>query len=252
MEIRVEELAKAFGKRRILEGVSFSVQPKEMVGIIGPNGSGKSTLLKCVYRVLEPDEGAIYIGGEALAELPIRESARREAVLAQHHGSGFDFRVIDVVLMGRSPYKGILERYSKEDMALAEESLRFVGMEAFRDSSFQSLSGGEQQRVLLARAFTQETPCLILDEPTNHLDIRYQLQIMERVKAMKKTVVAAIHDLNIAAKYCDRLIAVKDAKILAEGTPEEVLAPAFIEELYEVHADILHTEDGSMVIAFRV
>lgn len=252
MEIRVEKVEKSFGKRRVLEGISLLAHTGETIGVIGPNGSGKSTLLKCIYRVLEPDDGAIYIGKDALKELSIRDSAKREAVLAQHHGTGFDFRVLDVVLMGRSPYKGILERYSAADIALADASLRLVGMEDDRDSAFQSLSGGEQQRVLLARALTQETPCLILDEPTNHLDIRYQLETMDCVRKMKKTVIAAIHDLNIAARYCDRLVAVKDGAVFAEGTPEEVLTESFIRSLYGVKADVLRTEEGGMVIAFRL
>lgn len=154
--------------------------------------------------------------------------------------------------MGRNPHKGILERYGKEDYEIAARALHFVGMEKYRNTSFQSLSGGEQQRVMLARAFAQDTPCLILDEPTNHLDIRYQLQIMEQVRQMKKTVVAAIHDLNIAALYCSRLVAMKEGKVLCQGTPQEILTENFIEKLYGVHARVLTMEDKSMVISFRI
>lgn len=252
MEIRIDGLEKSFGTRAVLHSITLSVKAGENVGIIGPNGSGKSTLLKCVYRVLEPDGGAIYLGGDLLSELPVRESARREAVLSQHHTSGFDFRVMEVVLMGRSPYKGLLDRYDDADRRLAEAALASVGMEAFRNHSFQRLSGGEQQRVMLARALTQDTPCLILDEPTNHLDIRYQLQIMDHVRRTKKTVVAAIHDLNIAAHYCDRLVAMKEGRILCEGAPKEVLTESFIRALYGVRASVLTPDDGTLVIAFRL
>ena len=241
MEIRVEELEKSLDGRKIIERINLAVKDKETVGVIGPNGSGKSTLLKCIYRVLEPELGKVFLGADELRDLSVRESAMRQAVLAQHHSTGFDFTVLEVVLMGRSPYKGILERYNEEDFALAQKYL-----------SFSWLSGGEQQRVMLARALTQSTPCLILDEPTNHLDIRYQLQVMENVRQMNLTVIAAIHDLNIAASYCDRLIAMRRGHIIREGTPRELLTEEFIYELYEVHARVVELDDGTVVISYRL
>ena len=252
MDIRVEELEKSFDGRQILNNVSLAVANQEMVGIIGPNGSGKSTLLKCIYRVLCPDAGAVFLGGERLDELSVRETAIRQAVLAQHHAFSFDFSVLEVVLMGRSPHKRILERYNEEDYKLAKRYLSFIGMERFADQSFSSLSGGEQQRVLLARALTQSTACLVLDEPTNHLDIRYQLEIMENIRQMNLTVIAAIHDLNIAASYCDRIIAMRDGVILREGTPEKIFTDEFIYELYGVRARIHHFEDGKIVISYHL
>ncbi|MGM9580158.1 MAG: ABC transporter ATP-binding protein [Anaerovibrio sp.] len=252
MDIRVDGLDKYLGDKQILHSISMAAQNKEMVGIIGPNGSGKSTLLKCIYRVLKPEDGEIFLGGDSLFALPVQESAKRQAVLAQHHHASFDFKVLDVVLMGRSPYKRILDRYTGDDYEKARRYLEFTGMADFAGHSFASLSGGEQQRVMLARALTQEAPCLILDEPTNHLDIRYQLQIMESVRNMKLTVIAAIHDLNIAAAYCDRLIAIKDGRIIREGVPDVLLTEDFIFELYGVHARILHLEDGSPVISYHL
>ena len=252
MEIRVEELEKSFDGRLILNQISIAVDHKEFVGIIGPNGSGKSTLLKCVYRVLRPDSGVVFLGGERLDDLSVRESARRQAVLAQHHAFSFDFTVLEVVLMGRSPHKRMLERYNEEDYRIAKHYLAFIGMESFVNQSFSSLSGGEQQRVLLARALTQSTSCLILDEPTNHLDIRYQLEIMENIRQMNLTVIAAVHDLNIAASYCDRIIAMKDGVILREGVPEEIFTDEVIYELYGVRARIHHLEDGNIVISYHL
>ena len=252
MEIRVEDLEKSLDGRKIIERINLSVKDKETVGIIGPNGSGKSTLLKCIYRVLEPELGKVFLGGDELRDLSVRESAMRQAVLAQHHSTGFDFTVLEVVLMGRSPYKGILERYNEDDFALAHKYLAFTGMERFAKNSFATLSGGEQQRVMLARALTQSTPCLILDEPTNHLDIRYQLQVMENVRQMNLTVIAAIHDLNIAAAYCDRLIAMRRGHIIREGTPRELLTEEFIYELYEVHARVVELDDDAVVISYRL
>ena len=201
--------------------------------------------------MLKPTGGEIYFDGKSLDEMSYRESALRLAVVAQHNFYSFDFSVLDVVLMGRSPHKKILERDNLRDLEIAKSALKVVGMEAFEKRNFSTLSGGEQQRVILARALTQETECLVLDEPTNHLDIKYQLQIMDIVKGLNVTVVAAIHDLNIAAMYCDRLIAVKGGKIVANGTPQEVLTEQFIYGMYEVRTEVNYNEEnGRMNIIY--
>lgn len=251
MEIITKALEMFLGNKQILKGIDFNLNNKEFLGIIGPNGSGKSTFLKCVYRVLKPTGGEIYFDGKSLDEMSYRESALRLAVVAQHNFYSFDFSVLDVVLMGRSPHKKILERENLRDFEIARKALKVVGMEAFENRNFSTLSGGEQQRVILARALTQKTECLVLDEPTNHLDIKYQLQIMDIVKGLDVTVVAAIHDLNIAAMYCDRLIAVKGGKIVANGTPQEVLTEQFIYDMYEVRTEVNYNEgNGRMNIIY--
>lgn len=251
MKIRLEDVSANYGTRMVLSHVSVSFASGKVTGLIGPNGSGKSTLLKCIYRILSPRSGHIYIGDDALSALSYRESARRTAVLAQHHGAGFDFAVKDVVLMGRTPYKGITEGNNAEDLAAARAAMEATGLSGMEEKSFSCLSGGEQQRVMLARALTQSTPCLILDEPTNHLDITYQLQIMDLICARQLTVVAAIHDLNIAAMYCDSLAALKQGQIIAEGTPSEVLTPELIWELYHVRADVFRRRDGRPAIVYE-
>ena len=220
MEILTKAVRVFIGNQEILKGMDFNVHDKEFVGIIGPNGSGKSTFLKCVYRVQKPTEGGIFLNGKSLDEMSYRESALQLAVVAQHNCYSFDFDVLQVVLMGRSPHKKILDRDNAEDYAIARHALETVGLAGFEKRSFSTLSGGEQQRVILARALTQQTECMVLDEPTNHLDIKYQLQIMDIVKGLDLTVVAAVHDLNIAAMYCDRLIAVKDGMIVGCAAPE--------------------------------
>ena len=187
------------GGNDILRGVSLEVEPNEFVGIIGPNGSGKSTLLKCIYRVLKPQAGIVKLDGTDIRELSYKKSAQSIAVLAQHNYYNFEFSVQDVVLMGRSPHKRAMERDNAQDYAIVAQALETVGMADMAKRSFSTLSGGEQQRVILARALAQQTPCLILDEPTNHLDITYQLELMDIVQGLGRTVVAAIHDLNIAA-----------------------------------------------------
>ncbi len=235
----------------ILKGVDMEAGEGELVGIIGPNGSGKSTLLKCIYRILQPTNGAVYLDGNLLGQYSYRESARRIAVVAQHNYYNFDFSVREVVLMGRAPHKRALDRDTAEDYRIVDEALGTVGMLKFAGRSFSTLSGGEQQRVILARALAQQTPCLILDEPTNHLDIKYQLQLMDLVRGLNRTVVTAVHDLNIAAMYCDRLYAIKNGKLVGCGSPKELLTPEFIRRVYEVDAQVIDDETGRLHILFN-
>ena len=251
MEIEAKEIQSVLSGNHILKGVDLTAGRQELLGVIGPNGSGKSTLLKCIYRVLKPTAGAVYLDGKPLEQLSYRKSAQEVAVVAQHNYYNFDFCVRDVVLMGRAPHKRPLERDSAEDYRIVTEALETVGMADFADRTFSTLSGGEQQRVILARALAQQTPCLILDEPTNHLDIKFQLQLMDLVRGLNRTVIAAIHDLNIAALYCDRLCALKDGKIIGEGTPRELLTPEFIRKVYEVDAQVMTGEDGAIHILYQ-
>ncbi len=244
IDVQAKEILAELGGTQILHGVSLQAAPGTLVGLIGPNGSGKSTLLKCIYRVLKPTGGAVYLDGKPLSGYSVRESAKRVAVLAQHNYYNFEFSVRDVALMGRSPHKGAMERDNAQDYAIVADALRTVGMDGFETRSFSTLSGGEQQRVILARALAQQTPCLILDEPTNHLDIKYQLELMDIVSRLDKTVLCAVHDLNIAAMYCKRLYALKDGQVVISGAPEEVITPEVIRDVYDVDARILVDDDG--------
>lgn len=247
MEILAEAVKMFVGNKEILKGIDFSLHNKEFLGIIGPNGSGKSTFLKCVYRVQKPTSGDIYFDGKHLDELSYRESALKLAVVAQHNFYSFDFSVLDVVLMGRSPHKKMLERDNLEDFKIARSALARVGMASFEKRMFSTLSGGEQQRVILARALAQQTECLVLDEPTNHLDIKYQLEIMDIVKGLHATVVAAIHDLNIAAMYCDRLVAIKNGLVVGMETPQELLTEEFIYDMYSVHSKVAYDAESGRI-----
>lgn len=152
--------------------------------------------------------------------------------------------------MGRAPHKKALERDHAEDYEIVSEALKTVGLSDFAERSFSTLSGGEQQRVILARALAQKTPCLILDEPTNHLDITHQLQLMKLVRRLHVTVISAIHDLNIAASFCDRLYVLKEGKIVGSGTPQEVLTQSLIREVYQVETEITVDSRGKMHILF--
>lgn len=247
MEILAEAVKFFAGKKEILKGIDLSLRPKEFLGIIGPNGSGKSTFLKCVYRVQKPTAGKILFDGRLVDELSYRESALRLAVVAQHNYYNFDFSVLDVVLMGRSPHKKLMERDNADDYRIARKALATVGLTDFEARNFSTLSGGEQQRVILARALTQETECMVLDEPTNHLDIKYQLEIMDIVKGLGLTVIAAVHDLNIAAMYCDRLIAIQGGEVVGAGTPRELLTKEFIRDLYGVESEVRCDEETGRI-----
>ena len=250
MQIRTEDLKAVLNGNPILKGVSLQAGEKQLIGVIGPNGGGKSTLLKCIYRVLQPTGGAVFLDGKPLSEYSFRESALKIAVVAQHNYYNFDFSVRDVVLMGRSPHKKTLERDNAKDYQIVDEALKTVQMEAFADRTFSTLSGGEQQRVILARALAQQTSALILDEPTNHLDITPQIMLMELVKKLNVTVISAIHDLNIAAAYCDKIYVLKDGVLEGYGTPEEVLTPELIRRIYKVEAEIVYDSRGKMHILF--
>ena len=252
MKITTEQLQATLGGSHILKGVSIEVSDKDFVGIIGPNGSGKSTLLKSIYRVLTPQSGTVFLDGNALNSYKPKESARKMAVVAQHNYYNFEFSVQDVVLMGRAPHKKAMERDNADDYRIVREALEKVNMGGFAQRSFSTLSGGEQQRVILARALAQQTQCLILDEPTNHLDIKYQLQLMDIVRSLRLTVVSAIHDLNIAAMYCNKLFVLQNGRIIAFGPPKQVLTREFVRQVYEVEAKLYtDPETGQMHILYE-
>ena len=248
--ITANDIHYTVGSREVLHGVDFRIAEGEFVGLIGPNGSGKSTFLKNLYKVLRPQKGTILLCGENLLTMSNREMAQCMAVMVQEQEAAFDFTVEEVVMMGRQARKRLLETDSQDDWRLVERILDITGLLSFRKQGFITLSGGEKQRVLIARALAQQTAVLVLDEPTNHLDIKYQLQLMELVRRSGCTVVAAIHDLNLAASYCDRLYAMKDGLIVGHGTPQELLTSSFLRALYEIDAEIFSGRDGTIRVFF--
>lgn len=248
MEVLAKDISVNLDGQDIIKDIDFKADRGKFIGVIGPNGSGKSTLLKSVYRVLKPKKGAIYLDNKELNSYTVKESARRLGVVAQHSNMNFDFNVLEMTMMGRAPHKNMLERDTAKDYQIAREALKNVGMEKFEKRSFATLSGGERQRVILARALSQQTPCLILDEPTNHLDIKYQLQLMSIVKKSGCTVIAAIHDLNIAAKYCDIIYVLNKGGIHTYGPTHSVLNEELIWDIYGVESKIMHDGDNLYII----
>lgn len=246
--IRAENLSVHYGKKEVVRDLSLTVADGELVALIGPNGSGKSSFLKALARIL-PYEGKIFLDGKDIHAMHRRDYAKRLAMVGQFNDMAFDMTVMDMVLMGRTPYKSLLERDTKEDRAMAMEALASVGMESYAPRSLRELSGGERQRAVLARALVQQTDHLLLDEATNHLDIYYQLKLLSTVEAGSLTVVAALHDMNLALAYGDRIVALKEGRILFDAAPEEV-PPAMIEALYDTPCTI-HRADGRPVAVFK-
>jgi iron complex transport system ATP-binding protein len=251
MKLTIADLSWSVEERKIIDGVLLDVQPGEFVGLLGPNGSGKSSLLRTIYRVLKPDAGLITLDGEDVWRMDARQAALRTAVVAQERGGEFDFAVHEIVMMGRNPHKRLFDRDTADDYAIVAAALQQVDMLTFAERSFRTLSGGEKQRVLVARALAQRAKFLVLDEPTNHLDIRYQLEILALVKSLGVTSLAALHDLNLAAGYCDRIFLLHHGKICATGPPEQVLQPALIRQVYGVEAHVeQHPITGQLHVTF--
>ena len=251
MNIEVKDVSVVLSRKQIVTDASLKVREKEFVGLLGPNGSGKTTLLKSIYRVLKPSSGVVLMDGTDMKAMTYRESARRMGVVSQFHNLSFDFTAMEMVLMGRSPHKRALDRDTEEDYRIAEDALRRVDMLDFRDRSFLTLSGGEKQRIILARALAQQVEMLILDEPTNHLDIKYQIQIMDVVKSLGVGVLAALHDLNLTLMYCTYVYVLKEGRIVAHGPTEEVVTEKLIEDVYEVDCSVARNPvSGKLNVTF--
>lgn len=241
--LQVKDLSYEIKKQIILQDVSLEVREGEFVGIIGPNGSGKSTLLKNIYKVLRPGSGSILLKEENLLTMSNRRMANHISVVAQESGANFDFTVEEVVQMGRYSKKSLLETANEEDKGIVKQALMRTGMEAFKDRSFLTLSGGEKQRVLIARSFAQETEMIILDEPTNHLDAGSQMKILTLLKNSGKTVLAALHDLALAGRFCDRIYVLQKGRVDCSGTPSAVISDELIRRLYETEANVFRYKE---------
>ena len=238
MTLKVHGVGWSVDAQRIIDDIRLSVETGAFVGLLGPNGSGKSTLLRCIYRSLKPEAGTISLDGADLLAMPPRDAARRMAVVLQETPIQFDFTVQEMVLMGRSPHKSAFDPDTSDDWEIVADALAQVNMLDFNERSFGTLSGGEKQRVLIARALAQQSQFLVLDEPTNHLDIRYQLEILDIVRELRVTTLAALHDLNLATLCCDRLYVLGEGRVVASGAPDEVVTADLIYEVYGVRADV--------------
>ena len=245
MSLRLDHLSVDIAGKRIVTDVSLAAENGRFTGLLGPNGSGKSTILKTIYRVHKPAAGRLLLDGADLLALPARDAARRIAVVAQETTSEFDFSVREMVMIGRTPYKRAFGADSEADHAAVGQAIQRVGCGHLTSRSFNTLSGGEKQLVLVARALAQGADHLILDEPTNHLDVRHQVEILEVVAGLGVTVLAALHDLSLAALFCDPVYILAAGQIVLGGPPAAVLTEQTI--LHAYGADVLvvpHPDTG--------
>jgi iron complex transport system ATP-binding protein len=234
--IEVDSIHFRYHQGWVLQDVSFQVRKGEFIGVIGPNGSGKTTLLKTLYRLLTPQRGEILFDRLSLKKMSRVEIAQKIAVVAQETYPAFPFRVIEMVLMGRSPYLGHLMFESPKDLEIAKKAMEWTETLPISQRPIDELSGGERKRVYIARALAQEPEVILLDEPTTNLDIRHQVEFLDLVLSLNRekglTILMASHDLNLASEYCDRLILLQHGKIFHMGPPEEVMTRENIEKVY--------------------
>ena len=251
MLLTIDGIDSSYGSIDVLKDVRFEVKSGEFLGILGPNGSGKTTLLKSISRVLKPKKGAILIDDKNIYDMKTVDLAKQLAVVPQTTPLTFDFTALEVVLMGRNPHMARFKMESKKDIEIAKASMELTHTWKFADRPVNELSGGERQRVIIARALTQEPMVLLLDEPTTHLDISNQLEIMDLIKNLCETqdmlIVAVFHDFNLAARYCDSIILLKDGKIVAVGKSDDTLTSDNVKKVFSVDTIVKrHPVTGSL------
>ena len=254
--LRLRNVSVVLGEARVVDRVSLSVGTGEWVGLIGPNGAGKTTLLRAITGAATTETGEVYYRGQDLTQLGARQRARLMAVVPQIPVVPWGMGVSDYVLLGRTSHIGWLGRETRSDLEIAQESLRSLGMEKLSQRRLDELSGGELQRAVLARALTQDAPLLILDEPTSSLDIGHGQQMMEMVDRLRReqrlTVISALHDLTLAAQFCDRLVMMSGGKAILDGPPRSVITERSLRDHYGAEVRIISGPDfGVVVIPLR-
>ncbi|GEK20795.1 putative F420-0 ABC transporter ATP-binding protein [Cellulomonas xylanilytica] len=250
MDLTLDGVGTRLGGRWVVDGIDATPPAGHLTGLLGPNGAGKTTLLRLVAGLLPPEKGAVLIDDAPVHELPRRSRARRVALLEQESTSTVPLTVHEVVSLGRIPYRSLWG--TDPDATAVDRALVSAQAGHLADRPWSSLSGGERQRVQIARALAQEPELLLLDEPTNHLDVSAQLSLLAFVRDLGTTTVAALHDLNLAAAFCEHVLVLADGHLAAAGHPREVLTPELLRRVYGVEADILqHPRTGRPVIAFH-
>ena len=238
MSINVDEVSFAAGDTVIVNGVSLTVKRGKVLGLLGPNGSGKSSLLRLICRLRKVRSGVIRLGEDDIASLSRAALARRVAFVEQQSTTDTQLTVRDVVRLGRTPHRGLLSSWGAEDDAAVDQALSRTGMRERAGQLWQTLSGGERQRVHIARSLAQAPSELLLDEPTNHLDIQHQLDILSLISKLGITCIVALHDLNLAAMFCDSLAVLQKGEVIASGAPEYVLTEEMIGRVFGVRAHV--------------
>jgi len=236
IKLEVENLSLAYGHNVVISGLTFQVTPGEMLGLIGPNGSGKSTVIKALSRIIPLYSGKILVDGKEIAKIPRTELARLIGVVPQMPLLPSTFTAFEIVLMGRNPHLGLFQYEGAGDMAITWQAMGRTNTQSLAERKIGELSGGEIQRLVIARVLAQQPKSILLDEPTSNLDINHQVEILDLIKGLCReddlTVVITLHDLNLASQYCDRLILINRGQVHAQGTPGEVINARNIEEVY--------------------
>ncbi|ASO20579.1 iron complex transport system ATP-binding protein [Actinoalloteichus hoggarensis] len=250
MRVRFEDVTVALGGRDVVREASLVVEPGTVVGLVGPNGSGKSSLLRTLYRAVRPRRGAVYVDGQDVQRLSGRQAARAVAVMLQDPSTDFDLSVEETVMLGRVPHHASFGRDTAADEDVVADAMRRAGITELADRMVATLSGGQRQRVMLARALAQQSPVMVLDEPSNHLDISHQHELLSTVRGLGRTTIAALHDLNLAARYCDHVVVLQAGCVIAAGPPRQVFTPELIRATFRVDVRVLG-DAHDPVFAFR-
>ena len=254
--ISIQEAWAGYGNRSVLNGVDLEIPHGTMVGIGGPNGVGKSTLMKLIAGVIAPRAGSVRVEGNEISRLSSKGRARQVAVVLQTPELPAGAKALEVVLMGRNPHLGLLSWETEEDLSIAIEAMAVTDTQELLGRPVDQLSGGERQRVAIAMALAQQTPVLLLDEPTANLDLAYQpaiMYILRDLVSAGRTVVTAVHDLSLAAQFCDMIALMSDGRFVAFGTPSEVLTPERIMDVYGAHVKVLdHPETGRPIVVSSI
>ena len=249
--IRVEDLVYSFDSVKALNGLTFEINRGEFVGLVGPNGSGKTTLLNCLSKLFTPQEGNIQMDGHNLRELSPSDGAKIYAVVPSEFPMDMNISIADTVLLGRYPYIEGLWWENERDEEITLDAMEKLNVTQFANRKLGELSSGEKQRVLIAKAMAQEAKVLLIDEPVAYLDLGYQLEIMEMLKSLAYggvTILAAMHQLNLAVKYCDKLIVLNKGKLVAYGKPEDIVTQKLIEDVYGIKALIKNIPEAGLII----
>lgn len=248
MTLEMQHISVSFGKKAILHDISSVVEEGSMTAVMGPNGCGKTTLLRCVAGLLKPQSGVALVDGRSAQAYTARELARRVAFVRQQQSTDFDFTAEEIVLMGRNPYQSRMQGDTAEDRAMVERCMRQTGVWHLRQARPAAMSGGELQRVMIARALAQATPLLLMDEPVSNLDIAHQIELMRLLgEADGRTVLIVIHDMNLALRFCQRLLLLHDGRLVYDGPTADGLTPENIARVYGVGS---HLADGRIVLDY--
>ena len=246
--IELQHIAVSYGKRDILRDISARIAPRRITAVMGPNGCGKTTMLRCIGGLLEPTAGTVTLDGKPVGDYSARELAQRVAFVRQHPQTDFEFSAFETVLMGRNPYQRRLQNESQEDWDIVERCMRQTGTWELRQAKPAQMSGGELQRVMIARALAQQTPVLLMDEPVSNLDIAHQIEIMRLLRAASdKTVLIVLHDLNLALRFCDEVLLLHGGNLLYHGPVADGLTSERIASVYGVAS---HRTEGQVVLEY--